>query len=383
MAPFLDNLSCDNEHWCSSLHINDLECTGFFANCNPGCVEPTNFAFIQRDGIPTGPPSPQEATFASFTPTAQTLLMNPGDTIRVHIFDARAPGGGHALEVAVRDLSSGQSGLMQASAANGFAATSLNDCSGTAFNYEPEYSSAAQSNVTPWGPDRTDISAEFEIGHFTPCSALSDPATDGLLGFTAGDPFWLTCNGPYESSADNGADNPEGFGGDAFCFPAGDTHTALNAFGISADPNEATGCLDILSTTARGGDVDYDGTSYWPDWPTGASPTATTPGSFLISAPTSDDHLYSQSIFQTDAALSEAACTPDSLANCTIPPPGPGNFYPYWSTVRQGDTCTIEFGDVASGPGVNNYGGAAQYGADRVATLGFPEFESKPVANIC
>ena len=25
-APFVDNESCDNTHWCASLHINDLEC---------------------------------------------------------------------------------------------------------------------------------------------------------------------------------------------------------------------------------------------------------------------------------------------------------------------------------------------------------------------
>jgi hypothetical protein len=47
-APFADNISCDNSHWCASLHINDLECTARFHHCNPNCEEPTNFAFIQR-----------------------------------------------------------------------------------------------------------------------------------------------------------------------------------------------------------------------------------------------------------------------------------------------------------------------------------------------
>ena len=59
-APFVDSISCDNTHWCASLHINDLECDTNFV-CNPNCIEPTNFAFIQRDGVPTGPPSPQLA----------------------------------------------------------------------------------------------------------------------------------------------------------------------------------------------------------------------------------------------------------------------------------------------------------------------------------
>jgi len=49
MAPFFDSISCDNTHWCASLHINDLECSGQFHHCNTNCEEPTNFGFIQRD----------------------------------------------------------------------------------------------------------------------------------------------------------------------------------------------------------------------------------------------------------------------------------------------------------------------------------------------
>lgn len=63
------------------------------ANCNPNCTEPVNFAFIQHNGMPTGPPSPQESDSDSFTPNRQTLLMNPGDLIRIHLFDATIHGG--------------------------------------------------------------------------------------------------------------------------------------------------------------------------------------------------------------------------------------------------------------------------------------------------
>jgi len=257
-APFLDNISCDNAHWCASLHINDLECTVGFHKCNNACVEPTNFAWIQKNGIPTGPAGPQVATTGTFTPDSQTLLMNPGDTLKVHIFDAALAGGGHALEVAIDDTTTGQSGFMQASAANGFMATKMGNCSGVPFNYEPEYSTAKRGNIIPWAALQTNISTQFEIGHWTPCTSLSDPATGDLLGFTAGDPFSLTCNGPYEAESDSASDNPEGFEGDAFCYPAGDEHTALNQFGVFADPNTMTGCLDFLS----GGDIDFDGTSY-------------------------------------------------------------------------------------------------------------------------
>jgi hypothetical protein len=377
-APFFDNISCDNTHWCASLHINDLECTVGFDSCNTACLEPTNFAFIQKNGIPTGPPSPQKATIATFTPNGNTLLMNPGDKITTHIFDAQAPGGGHALEVRITDLTTGQSGFMQASAHNGYQATGIADCSGRPFNYEPEYNTASKGNYVPWAALETNISTQFEIGHWTPCKNLSNPATDGLLDFTAGDPFWLKCNGPYESSSDGASDNAEGFGGDAFCYPRGDQHTALNQFGVHADPNMQTGCLNFLN----GGDIDFDGTSYWADWPTGTSPTAKTPGSFVQSAPTSGGLKYLQSFFQTDVALSEASCEA-SFSGCTVPPPGPGHFYPYWSTMGTGAACRILFGNVASGPGVNNYGKDAQYGSDLRNVIGYDEFEGNIRPAVC
>ena len=156
-APFFDNISCDNSHWCASLHINDLECTLNFGHCNTNCIEPTNFAFIQKDGVPTGPAGPQVATLASFTPNSDTLLMNPGDTITVHIFDAALSGGGHALEVHIDDTTTGESGFMQASAANGYMATNIGNCKGIPFNYEPEYSTAAQGNIVPWAALQTNI----------------------------------------------------------------------------------------------------------------------------------------------------------------------------------------------------------------------------------
>jgi hypothetical protein len=383
-APFFDSISCDNSHWCASLHINDLECTTGFHKCNTACEEPTNFAFIQRDGVPTGPASPQLMNVASNTPNSETLLMNPGDTLRVHIFDAPAAGGGNALEVTIDDLTTGQSGFMQASAANGYAATKIGNCKGVPFNYEPEYNTAAQGNIVPWAALQTDISTQFEIGHFTPCTSLSNLSTDfGLDFITAGDPFFLTCNGPYEPTTGDPNDAQEGFGGDAFCYNAGDQHAALyppgSYLGGSVPPDTTTGCLDILG----GGDIDFDGTSYYADWPTGTSPTATTPGSFVQSAPQSNGQSYSQSFFQTDVALSESTCGGQPISGCTVPPSGPGNFYPYWSTVSNGSQCSILFGNVSSGPGVNNFGGFAQYGADLRPFIGYDEFESTPRTAIC
>jgi hypothetical protein len=355
-APFFDNISCDNTHWCASLHINDLECSGKFHHCNTNCEEPTNFAFIQRNGVPTGPAGPQVATLASMTPNDETLLMNPGDKLRVHIFDASLTGGGHALEVHIDDLTTGQSGFMQASAANGFMATILGNCKGVPFNYEPEYDTASPNNIVPWAALLGGILTQYEIGHFTPCTSLSNPASGGLLALTAGDPFFLTCNGPYESVPDSGK-NPEPPGGDAFCYPAGDTHTALNKFGIFSDPNQVTGCIDFLA----GGDIDFDGTPYRTDWPTGPTATSARPSSFLQDQPTTGGSSYPQIQFETDAPASIAGCSPATLANCTVIPPNfPGDFYPFFSQGMVSSGCEWEFGQVTSG--ANSFAGANQYG---------------------
>jgi len=77
-----------------------------------------------------------------------------------------------------------------------------------------------------------------------------------------------------------------------------------------------------------------------------------------------------------------------------VPPPGPGDFYPYWSRVTsfgfggssQGSGragCALEFGNVSSGAGVNDFGGDAGDGTDQIATLSYPEFEGPVMSNRC
>ena len=80
---------------------------------------------MQTNGVPTGPPSPQLQDEASFSPNRSTLLMNPGDRLKIRIFDNKAAG---ALETSVQDLTTGRTGYMLASAANGFASTSIATC---------------------------------------------------------------------------------------------------------------------------------------------------------------------------------------------------------------------------------------------------------------
>ena len=376
MPPFVDSTSCNDAQWCAALTIDSLACTNQFATCNTGCEEPVNFAWIQRNGVPTGPASPQESDLASYTPNAQTLMMNPGDQLTVHMYDAPAPRGGHAFEVVIHDLTTGQTGYMQASAANGFANTSMKDCSGTSFNFQPEYSTAAKANIVPWAALATNISTQFETGHFEACTKVTGAST---LTFGPGltDTFYNTCHGPYETAARGSGDTAKsGEPSDAFCYPAGDTHDGLNSA-----PDETTGCMDNY---AQNGDLDFDGTPYWPEWPTGATAT-TFPGSFVQQLPTTGGAQYSDFFIQTDVALSESTCQ-SNTTGCTVPPTGPGDFYPYWTRVSSGGrhaSCTLEFGNVSSGTGVNDYGGDAQYGSDLQPSLGYPEFEGPVMSNAC
>ncbi len=223
-APFDDAISCDNSHWCAALTIDSLECTLGFAQCNLNCEEPVNFAWIQTNGVPTGPPSPQNADLATFTPNSHTLLMSPGDHITVTMADARVPKRrASAFRVTIDDLTTGHSGFMQASALNGFQDTSISDCSGTPFNFQPEYNTAGRNNIIPWAALQTDISTEFEIGHFEACTNVTKPSRIGLSP-TVTDTFWNNCTGPYEKTAPGGDGHKKAEVSDALCYPAGDTH---------------------------------------------------------------------------------------------------------------------------------------------------------------
>jgi hypothetical protein len=211
----------------------------------------------------------------------------------------------------------------------------------------------------------TNISTGFEIGHFEPCTQVTGQATfTAAIGVT--DPYWKECHGPYENSAPGGDGNTKKVEGNySPCFPAGDTHGSL---GHPADL--VSGCIDVFT---QNGDLDFDGTPYWADWPTGTTPT-TYPGSFVQALPTTSGSQYSQFLIQTDGALSESTCSGAAGdPGCAVPPPNaPGHFCPFWSRAGASSSCQIEFGKVTSG--VNFMDGDAQYGINQAGTLGYPEF---------
>ncbi len=248
--------------------------------------------------------------------------------------DAPAPGGGDAFTVAMDDLTTHQTGFMQASAANGFQTTSMADCSGTPFNFQPEFNTAKAGNINSWGADQVNISTEFETGHWEACTSLSDQISPNPFDPNDTSPMYNECAGPYENAGPPDNTTPEV--GDALCYLAGATHPGYAGPGTFTDPDRMTGCQDNLF---QNGDLDFDGTPYWTEWPTGLKPTIY-PSSFLEPFPTSNGRQYPQFFMQTDIALSESTCGGNTLpggggtpAGCTVPPQGPGGFYPYWSQV--------------------------------------------------
>ncbi|UQX88992.1 hypothetical protein M6D93_03090 [Jatrophihabitans telluris] len=345
-APIMDAQSCDNTHWCAAMTLDSLEFTAGFQVGNPNCTEPVNFAFVQRDGIPTGPPSPQLADVSTFTPTAKTLLMRSGDTLRVSIHDVAVGPGQLAMRARVDDLTTHQSGFMTSSARNGFMHTSIVDCSGTPYNFAGEYDTAGTANILPWGIGNTNIASDVETGHFIPCTGLTNPGTFTFGAFT--DTFFNNCSGPYESSAP--ADDPAA-NDDPPCYPKGDTHGGLAA------PDEVTGCEPVTGPFPNNADLDFDGTPYWPDWPISTRPTRF-PSTFLQHQPTTSGARYSQVEIQTDLPAFEPSCQADGTG-CAIPAPGaPGHFYPWWTLARVGGACAWEFGQMHNGL---SFGQDAQY----------------------
>jgi hypothetical protein len=254
--------------------------------------------------------------------------------------------------------------------------TSIVNCEGTPFNFQPEYSTAKPGNLSPWGAGTEVISSSFETGHWEPCTKLTG-RLKLALGEGVTDTTWLECHGPYEEEPGDEGGDGEGTvePSDALCFPEGDTHNGL----ATNAPDTMTGCEDTLF---QNGDLDFDGTPYWPEWPTSTTPNAF-PSTFEMEPPTFGAHqTYSGYQFQTDVAFSELeTCTEAHPQGCTAPPPNaPGRFYPYWTltTNEKNGKCEWEFGNMGNG---ETFGGVAQYG--KINENNFPDLSSRFYPNSC
>jgi len=392
-TPFVDSTSCSVTKWCAAVTIDSLACTLNFATCNNNCIEPVNFAYLQTNGVPAGPPSPQLTNVSTFTPNGNTLMINPGDTLSVSISDP--PQG---FTTVIRDLTTHQTGFMVASAANGFMNTNIADCSGTPFTWHAEYSTAKQQNQVPWAALEGGVLMQQEIGHSEVCNSVtnqdpfnasfpggqsfSDPkvfdtCVGGSEGPTAkgeGPCAGVICqnattqgpNGPVACPTNNAASGALCEFADGNCFQQG-ARTALVNGVPTTEFSDANQCF-------QNGDLDFEGLDYTGSaWPNGGPnhPTA-----FQYVGPFQrNGQPYPKIQFESNVGGSSALCDVATGTGCTQPPIG-SQFYPFWSMSPQfnalGSHTTAgvwNFGHVLPNT-IQTFGKDAQYGVPDVARFG-------------
>ena len=185
-------ISCDQTHWCAALTIDSLQASygalhgpGSPPNAlaNPNCPEPVNFAFLTHSGRPVGPPGPDQQTDATFTPTPDVLLMNPGTGLKVTMHDTPA---GYFTKMT--DLTTHQSGFMTASVRNGFRHIVWDPvnftCNGAPYAFHAMYDTARSAPLpngqptawTTWSAHTDNVAYDVETGHFEPPDAATDPS---------------------------------------------------------------------------------------------------------------------------------------------------------------------------------------------------------------
>jgi hypothetical protein len=395
-TPFVDSTSCSTTKWCAALTIDSLECTFAFATCNNNCIEPVNFSFLQTNGVPTGPPSPQLTDVSTFTPNANTLLINPGDVLQVSITDPAA-----GFTTTVRDMTTRQTGYVTASAANGFMNTNIADCSGTPFTFHAEYSTAQQQNQVPWAALEGGVLMQQEIGHGEVCNSVTnqDPVNFAYPGGQSySDPnVYDTCVGGSEGPSATGEGpcsgticqnaTTQGGTGPAAC-PTNDASTGAlcefadgNCFAQGTrtavvngvNTTESSRANECYNNRFQNGDLDFDGQSYQADWPNGSPNYPTT---FQYTGPyTASGTAYPQVQYQTDVGGSSNLCNIGTGAGCAVPPTGAA-FYPFWSLSphfyapsSNVHGCAWNFGNDQPTT-INDFGKDAQYGTPDVARYG-------------
>ncbi len=397
-TPFVDSESCSATKWCAALNIDSLECTFNFATCNNNCEEPVNFAFLQTNGVPSGPPSPQLTNVHTFLPNGHTLMINPGDTLQVSITD---PASG--FTTTIRDLTTHQTGWMTASAANGFMNTNIADCSGNPFTFHAEYSTAKQQNQVPWAALEGGVLMQQEIGHSEVCNSVTnnDPSSfsAGTTSYTDPNVFDTCmggsegpnatgegpCNaqtgvcqnattqgptGPIACPTNNFASGALCEFADGNCFQKGTRPVTID--GVAA--TESSDANQCFQNRFQNGDLDFDGLSYTASaWPSGS---ANHPTAFQYAGPfLANGKSYPQLQFESNVGASENLCDVATGAGCTEPPIG-SQFYPFWSLSAQFNAvgshqtqCAWNFGNVLPNT-VQTFGKDAEYGTPDVARFG-------------
>ena len=343
-------VSCGTTQWCAAMTIDSFsqnENTGAVNNAdclNRAGEEYVNFALITKSGTTAnqGPADPLRQTAGTFTAGADTLVMSSGDKLSVNLRDTA-----DGFRVDITDSTSGQSGSMTASIANGFGhplfQPSASTCGDQAAAFHPMYSTSSERTRVLWAAHSYNVAYSDEIGHFEYCKQIN-------VGKA-------TC-------ASKGVTDPGGTDGDdngCFKLPIGGTTQTLN------------GCTDT--------DVDFDGPGYFDNWP-GTLKNATTdaalhatPIRFTSPLFNSGTTNYDRVAFETNLPRIEFATTPPCqrhVFNPSDPSPGSGcvdpapgsSFYPFFSTGTSSGQCIWQEGGNFIPGTTNNFGGnsATEYG---------------------
>jgi hypothetical protein len=301
-------------------------------------LETFEFAFVTKNGRSLAPANPLDATLATYTPDlGRMLLMNPGDRVRVTMHDT--PDG---LRADLVDLTTGQSGSMTASPANGFAQFKYDptgtSCQAIPYAFHPMYSTSSEQTRVPWAAHSYNVAFSEEIGHFQHCDGASVPAT----------PFGLDSSGnPVTCPAGNTEDDGEpADADDNFCFPASRSELV-----------QVQGCTDT--------NTGFDGVSYHPVWPDGNTALHPTPVRFTspLTGPRFEQN-YQRAALEADLPRIEATCNRTTGAGCTLLPTtddgNPADFYPYYS-ITDRRQCRWQFGGAIPGT-ASDFGAEAQWG---------------------
>ena len=369
--------SCDATRWCAALNIDSLSedmNNGTFNNAdclNTAGLEYVNFAYLTKSGVATSAANPVNPDRFNLDPT-KDFFMKSGDQLSVHMFDTAS-----GFTVVVNDLTTGRSGKMVASAANGFASVKFdpnaNSCSTITQAYHPMYSTSSPSTRVIWAAHSYNVAYSDEIGHFEYCA---DPIADNALscGGAPGSGF-ATSNDP--STAETQDMN--------YCLPVpglGDPNpTASSRIKVG-------GCLGVLDES----DIDFDGVPYDPRaWPGGFTNNAAAellaPSPIMFTSPTfGGGRNFGQTAFEVNLPRIEGdnfggvtepcqrhvanPADPNPGQGCVNPPPQ-SRFYPFFSTTIINQQCWWQEGGANLPNTRNRFGGeVAEFGS--VQTYSYP-----------
>ncbi|MGH2505976.1 MAG: hypothetical protein ACRDHZ_00925 [Ktedonobacteraceae bacterium] len=330
--------SCAPTQWCAALNIDSLSQNPVSGqSLNATCqgiagLEYVNFAFITKNGKPqpNSPPNPVNSTLTTFTPNrAADLFMNSGDNIVVTMHDTQ-----HGLQIALDDRTTGQSGSMTTSAANGFGQVKFapdpsTECTNIPYDFHPMYSTSSEATRVPWAAHSYNIAFSDETGHFDACTNVD------------------TTNGTCIGNEGSGSDQEPADGDDNGC------HAASESLLV-----KIAGC--------SGTNTGFDGTPYQNVWPDGNTKLHPTPITFTSPLTGYDyDTNYSRIAFEADLPRIEGTCNRSTGAGCTLIPitddGTPAAFYPFFNAAQRGDDCSWMEGNHI--PGTRDFGRNAQYGS--------------------